>query len=230
MEAQRKHLYRSRTHRVIAGICGGICEYLNADPTLIRLAWIVLTLLGGSGIVIYIIAYFVIPLKPIAPGETDQPVQQDFTAGRVFGILFVALGAIILLDNLDIISFHRWWHLSWEFAFPAFLILAGLYFLARRRKSSALPSEHPPEGEPMNQPSGGAEKKGAASKTLHRSRTDKKILGICAGLAEYFDIDPTIVRVAFVLFIIFSGGIGILLYFLLYLIIPEAPPQPSVQE
>ncbi len=230
MEAERKRLYRSRTHRVIAGVCGGIGEYLNADPTLIRLGWIVLTLLGGSGIVIYVIAYFVIPLKPITAGDTNQPVQQDFTAGRVFGILFVLLGAAILLDNLEIISFHRWWHLSWEFAFPAFLILAGLYFLARRKKPGLTSSEPQPESETVHQTPVDAGKKPSGSKTLHRSRTDKKILGICAGLAEYFDLDPTILRVAFVLFIIFSGGIGIFLYFLLYLIIPEAPRQPSVQE
>jgi phage shock protein C len=230
MEAQRKRLYRSRTNRIIAGICGGIGEYLDADPTLIRLAWIVLTLLGGSGIIFYIIAYFIIPLKPSAAADADQPAQQDFTPGRVFGILFVAVGAIILLDNLEIISFHRWWHLSWEFALPALLILAGIYFLTRSRKIGPSASEPPAEAASSNQPPPTAEKTKSESRTLHRSQTDKKILGICAGLGKYFDIDPTIVRVAYVLFTIFSGGVGIFLYFLLYLIIPEDRPQPSVQE
>jgi phage shock protein C len=230
MESQRKRLYRSRTNRIIAGICGGIGEYLDADPTLIRLAWIALTLLGGSGIIFYIIAYFIVPLKPLTSTDADQPAQPDFTPGRAFGILFVAIGVIILLDNLEIISFHRWWHLSWEFALPALLILAGIYFLTRSKKIGPSASEPPAEAASSNQSPPAAAKAKSDAKTMHRSQTDKKILGVCGGLGEYFDIDPTIVRVAYVLFTIFSGGVGILLYFLLYLIIPEDRPQPRVQE
>jgi phage shock protein C len=230
METQRKRLYRSRTNRVIAGICGGIGEYLNADPTFVRLAWVVLTLLGGSGIILYVVAYFIIPLRPVASGETDQPAHQDFTPGRVFGILFVVIGAVILLDNLELISFHRWWHLSWEFALPAFLILVGVYFLMRRGTTQAQTPEQPLGQGSSNQAPDSAQKAAAGPKTLHRSRSDKKVLGICGGIGEYLDIDATIVRVAYIFFIIFSGGIGIFLYFLLYLIIPEAPPQPNVQE
>ncbi len=59
-----KKLYRSRKSRVIAGICGGIGEYFNVDPTLIRLLWVVFTLMGGSGIIAYIICWIVIPERP----------------------------------------------------------------------------------------------------------------------------------------------------------------------
>ena len=59
-----KRLYRSRNDRKLAGVCGGIAEYYGWDPTLVRVAWIVLTLLGGSGILIYLILWLVMPELP----------------------------------------------------------------------------------------------------------------------------------------------------------------------
>ena len=59
-----KRLYKSNTDKKIDGVCAGIAEYLNLDPTVIRLAWIVFSLLGGSGILAYIIAAIVIPRNP----------------------------------------------------------------------------------------------------------------------------------------------------------------------
>ena len=59
-----KRLYRSRNDRKLAGVCGGIAEYYGWDPTLVLVAWIVLTLLGGSGILIYLIMWLVMPEAP----------------------------------------------------------------------------------------------------------------------------------------------------------------------
>ncbi|HEV2681054.1 MAG TPA: PspC domain-containing protein [Rhodanobacter sp.] len=59
-----KRLYRSRNDRKLAGVCGGIAEYYGWDPTMVRVAWIVLTLLGGSGILIYLIMWLVMPESP----------------------------------------------------------------------------------------------------------------------------------------------------------------------
>ncbi|OOG47172.1 PspC domain-containing protein [Rhodanobacter sp. C01] len=59
-----KRLHRSRSDRKLAGVCGGIAEYYGWDPTLVRVAWIVLTLLGGSGILIYLIMWLVMPEAP----------------------------------------------------------------------------------------------------------------------------------------------------------------------
>lgn len=56
-----KRLCRSRSNRTLAGVCGGIAEYYGWDPTLVRVAWIVLTLLGGSGILLYLIMWLVMP-------------------------------------------------------------------------------------------------------------------------------------------------------------------------
>lgn len=58
-----KRLYRSSTNYMLAGVCGGIAEYFNIDPTLIRLAWVIFSCLGmvWTGIVAYIIAAIIIP-------------------------------------------------------------------------------------------------------------------------------------------------------------------------
>ena len=62
--AMDKRLYRSRSDRKIAGVCGGIAEHFGWDPTLVRLGWVVLTLMGGSGVLIYLILWLVMPESP----------------------------------------------------------------------------------------------------------------------------------------------------------------------
>lgn len=59
-----RHLYRSRTDRSIAGLCGGLARYLDADPTLIRVVMLLLILFGGLSIWVYIILWIVIPEEP----------------------------------------------------------------------------------------------------------------------------------------------------------------------
>jgi phage shock protein C len=59
-----KRLYRSKKESIFGGVCGGIGEYVNADPTIIRLLWIILTILsGGLGILVYLVAWIITPQK-----------------------------------------------------------------------------------------------------------------------------------------------------------------------
>lgn len=60
-----KKLYRSRKNRIFGGVCGGIGEYFNIDPTIVRLIWALLTIASfGTGILLYLIAWFIIPRNP----------------------------------------------------------------------------------------------------------------------------------------------------------------------
>ncbi|HIQ68313.1 MAG TPA: PspC domain-containing protein [Candidatus Faecousia excrementigallinarum] len=59
-----KKLYRSQTNRKIAGVCGGIGEYVNLDPTVIRLIWVLLVFCAGTGLLAYLIAALIIPENP----------------------------------------------------------------------------------------------------------------------------------------------------------------------
>ncbi len=61
----KKRLYKSAVNKKLCGVCGGIAEYFDIDPTIVRLAWVVFTLLGGSGIIAYIIAAIVMPNENI---------------------------------------------------------------------------------------------------------------------------------------------------------------------
>lgn len=63
VKEETKKLYRSRTNKMLGGVCAGVAEYFNVDPTLIRLLW-VLFAFTGAGILVYIIAWIIIPENP----------------------------------------------------------------------------------------------------------------------------------------------------------------------
>ena len=65
------------------------------------------------------------------------------------------------------------------------------------------------------------------TKRLYRSRTDKKLSGLCGGLGDYFDIDPVIIRLAAVFFALW--GAGIIAYIVGWIIVPEEPYEPPAQ-
>jgi len=59
-----KKLYKSRTDSKVSGVCGGIAKYFGFDSTLVRVAWIVFSFMGGSGLLAYIICAIVMPREP----------------------------------------------------------------------------------------------------------------------------------------------------------------------
>ena len=60
----KKKLYRSAKDRKLAGVCGGIAEYLNMDPTVIRILWAIISLFAFVGVIAYIVCVFIIPEEP----------------------------------------------------------------------------------------------------------------------------------------------------------------------
>ncbi len=59
-----RKLYKSKSNRVLGGVCGGIGEYFGVDPTWVRLAWVIFSMMGGSGLLAYIIAALIVPEEP----------------------------------------------------------------------------------------------------------------------------------------------------------------------
>ena len=115
-----KRLYRSRTDSVIAGVAGGIGEYLDIDPVLIRIAFVVATFAGGVGIIMYIIAWVIMPeargsqtqVPPVgepsassaeqsgeATTTTEAEPAQRGRGGVIGGTVLIALGLLFLADN-----------------------------------------------------------------------------------------------------------------------------------
>ena len=62
---QSKKLYRSRHDKFLAGVCGGLGEFLGIDPTLVRLIFVLLAILAGHGILIYLIMWIIVPPEPV---------------------------------------------------------------------------------------------------------------------------------------------------------------------
>jgi phage shock protein C len=71
MSEATKKLYRSRTERWLAGVCGGLGEYFGVDPTLVRVLFVLFALTFGSGFLIYLVLWIVIPLEPEGPGAVE---------------------------------------------------------------------------------------------------------------------------------------------------------------
>ena len=62
---QSRKLFRSSTEKMLGGVCGGLGKYFNVDPTLVRLVFVVATLLGGPGLLIYVILWIITPREPV---------------------------------------------------------------------------------------------------------------------------------------------------------------------
>ena len=60
-----KKLYKSNQNKMLDGVCGGIAEYIGIDPTVVRRIWALFSLMGGCGILAYIIAAIIIPRNPV---------------------------------------------------------------------------------------------------------------------------------------------------------------------
>jgi phage shock protein C len=69
-QPQPRKLYRSQTDRKVAGVCGGLAEYFNVDPTLIRVLFVVLAVCGGAGLVLYLAMWILVPDTSKAPPPT----------------------------------------------------------------------------------------------------------------------------------------------------------------
>jgi len=62
---EQKRLYKSNKNKTFFGVCGGIAEYFNLDPTLVRLGWVLFTAFAGSGLLAYIICAIIMPNDPV---------------------------------------------------------------------------------------------------------------------------------------------------------------------
>ena len=70
---ERKRLYRNVNDKMLCGVCSGLADYFNIDPTLVRLAWVLLGFMGGSGLLAYIIIY--ISNTDISAGDTPDILE-----------------------------------------------------------------------------------------------------------------------------------------------------------
>lgn len=72
-----KRLYRKQNDKILAGVCAGLGDYLNIDPTLVRIVFIILVFAGLEGILIYLILWLITPLEPVAGNTTVEVKEKE---------------------------------------------------------------------------------------------------------------------------------------------------------
>lgn len=216
-EGTPRRLYKSRRDRIIDGVCGGVAEYFGVDATIVRFLWVLITLLGGSGFILYILGMIIMPVNPEhVSGQAGTAPHPTGDRKRFFGVMLILLGTFILMIKLGWIAEFGWWSFSKSVMLPVLLILMGGFFIylqTGRKRVATAAGEH-----------AGSEPSAAPAKDLRRSVDDRKLFGVCGGIAKYFSIDSTIVRFLFVFLVLASFGWGVLLYIILGIIMPEERP------
>lgn len=206
-KTENKKLYRSKSDRFISGVCGGIANYFNIDSNLVRVLFVILSFAGGVGIILYIAAIIILPENP---HEEDAPSHSVNTT-LIIGFILVVIGGILLLRQMGNFYYFRLFDISFSTIWGIMLIGVGIVLLFQTNKKSA-----DEKGVSAQE-----EIKAQNEHRLYRSKNDRMISGVCGGIGEYFNIDPSFVRIAWVLATLFSVGIGILIYILLIFILPE---------
>jgi len=284
-----KTLYRSTSNRMISGICGGLAEYFDVDPSVLRIAMVAFTVItlpvfGPFVFLAYLVCIFIIPRNPVpasaaaagAPpgsGQADQAVRkvqadlatlgdeavrkvladekvladqvdqekqvdqvdkvdkvdekdqadqagktdQAKQAGKgyrgttqnnsmVWGILLILLAVMVLTYSYTP-EFGRF-----SFILPMVPIVAigaAVFILIVFRGQIMEVFRH---------------------RRLYRLREGKKIFGVCNGLADAFDLDPTLVRIGFFIAFLFSVGTVTLIYLFMAFVMPEGRPERPAQD
>lgn len=142
-------LYRSKSDRVVAGVCGGLGKFFQVDSTIVRLIFILITVFGGSGILLYLILWLIVPPENSASEITRENISKNADemkesvkkfandikldtshtdSRRLFGIVILIFGVMLLLGNFGFFNPA----LLWKY-FPAIVvIILGISVLRKR--------------------------------------------------------------------------------------------------
>ena len=214
-QEEKKKLFRSKANRMVAGVCGGLSVYFGIDAVLLRIIWVLSILFGGVGFILYLAAIIIIPENP------DEEYSEKSSSGKndrtiFWGSTLIIIGVIILLKQFGLFYYIKYWDIPWQTIWSIFLIILGVFLLIN--KGSSVNSITGDGGE-------NGDKSDQDSKQLFRSRKVKMISGVCGGLADYFNIDVSLVRIGWVLLTMASFGVGIIGYIIMIIIFPEEPDE-----
>lgn len=157
-----KRLYRSRSDRMVWGVCGGLAKYFSIDPVIVRIVFLLLIFLSGVGLLAYIILAIVVPLEESKAKDTRETVKENIeeikaTAselGRELRTDFKQeeskkeeidmhhhrhywLGIILIIVGAIFLltNFNWFWWFRWSYLWPVILIAIGLLVIFSRRRS-----------------------------------------------------------------------------------------------
>ncbi len=148
-----KKLLRNKGDKMIAGVASGIADYFDIDANMIRLLFILLTIFGGSGILLYIVLWILIPsdgsknmsggkdvmrenvremketVSEVAKEFKSRPKEKHEKSQLGFGIVIVVVGILFLLNNLGIfemVEVQKFW--------PLLLVFLGIYIVSKNEE------------------------------------------------------------------------------------------------
>ena len=205
-----KRLVRTRDDSVLAGVCGGFGQYFNLDSALVRLLWVFFTIFGGSGVLAYLVAVFIIPDESTAKDVTPRRLIDGFNDKTIlWGVLVVLVGIILFFQHGDFINsiWRHFWNSGINVLLAMIIIGTGVYFLYQERQKISIMFGL------------------GAEMPLSLSDKDKQLAGVCGGIAKSIGMDSTIIRFFWVYGTIMSVGIGLILYFILALVLPNKPAE-----
>jgi phage shock protein C len=128
-DAEPRILRRSHDERVIGGVCGGLGRYLGVDPVLLRIAFVILAVAGGGGIILYIVSWILIPEQREGEDLGEARPPSIDTTRLVVGGALIAIGTILLL-NLSIPRIGKYF---WPLALIAVGVAVVIQASADRR-------------------------------------------------------------------------------------------------
>lgn len=121
-----KRLTKSRNNKVVAGVCGGIGEYFEVDPTIIRIVWVIM-LFSGVGVLAYIIAALVMPEGSKSNNAFENPPVSNESSKNLLGVILIGLGSYWLIRR-----YIPW--IDFDYMWPVALILVGGYLLFKEKQ------------------------------------------------------------------------------------------------
>lgn len=230
----RSTLYRHPTDKMLGGVCGGLAEYLHWDATLVRILWVVATIsTGGGGFLAYLALWVLLPVGTVQNGQTrPAAIELNERSLNVAAKVLIALGGLLLLSNLGVLPslWSGFWTVMNLLFWPALLI--GIGYLLLRGTGAAgnlrINLNGWSKGKGMHVPSSDEIKGGLRDMRqqfpLKRSRRDRMFMGVCGGIGQKLGFDANLVRLIWAAFSIGSIGMGVLIYILFGLLLPEEAP------
>jgi phage shock protein PspC (stress-responsive transcriptional regulator) len=235
-QPRKQMLYRHPQDRLVGGICGGVADLVGWDANLIRILWVIVTLAtGGGGFLAYLLLWGLLPVGTRAEGQVHPAALalNERNMGRT-AVVLIGVGVLWLLANVGMLPWlwSGFWRVTSIVLWPALLIGAG-YLLLRyagrgewnlnwnwRGTTARMQSEV--NGRMPTKESVRAQMRAARARfPLKRSRTDRIFMGVCGGMGKRLGIDANLVRLVWAAFSVGSIGMGVLIYVLLGLFLPE---------
>lgn len=135
-----RRLTRDTRHGMLGGVAAGLGDYLGVDPVLVRVGFVLLTLVHGLGVLCYLACWFLTPRReavpaaqaPLAGAGVEAAVADPASAQLAVGSLLVLGGALLLADNLDWLRWPHWMRL--ETLWPLLLVALGVGLILKSRR------------------------------------------------------------------------------------------------